>query len=111
WDWAARGREERRAFPWPGIQPPPGGLCAGGARHGTCDVRLNSADETRDGVRGMLANVAEWTSSTGKPGEYLVAGDDWYASPRYASFYTASMPPDSIAPTIGFRCAYDLKQA
>jgi formylglycine-generating enzyme required for sulfatase activity len=92
WEWAARGREEGREYPWGSETPscdravmyraiPRGdGERACGAI-GPWPVGSKGAGDSRDGVKDLAGNVAEWTSSRGRrEGEMegrVIRGGDW----------------------------------
>jgi formylglycine-generating enzyme required for sulfatase activity len=70
WEWAARGREEARAFPWGSDEP----SCAHAVVQFGCDkdevwpVGSKPAGDSRDGLRDMAGNAEEWTSGVGEDG-------------------------------------------
>lgn len=119
WEWAARGRDEGRTYPWGNKAPTcnlaifsPGSV-QGCEKGRTWPVGSKSpAGNSRDGVKDMSGNVWEWTAS--RPGENgglaVLRGGGWYfddadalrASSRgsYASTYRSN--------NAGFRCARPL---
>lgn len=70
WEYAARGGDENRKYPW-GAAAPAGQMCWNGPgndagdskRAGTCEVGKYKAGESRWGVMDMGGNVWEWTAS------------------------------------------------
>jgi formylglycine-generating enzyme required for sulfatase activity len=63
-EWAARGGEEGRLYPW-GETPPDSQLCwaGNGGRLGTCPVGSFSSGDTKSGIHDLAGNVEEWTSN------------------------------------------------
>ncbi|MRG94401.1 formylglycine-generating enzyme family protein [Polyangium spumosum] len=66
WEWAARGGEEGRVYPW-GNEAPKDQLCWSGGKEGllkgTCPVAAHPAGASKDGLLGLAGNVFEWTTS------------------------------------------------
>ena len=67
WEWAARGGEEGRAYPW-GNEAPKDQLCWSGGKEGllkgTCPVAAHPGGASKDGLLGLAGNVFEWTTSS-----------------------------------------------
>lgn len=110
WEWVARGRDEARAFPW-GEESPScltavwsegGDGC--GMNH-TWPVGSKPLGDSRDGIKDMVGNVWEWTSSS-EGGMKRLRGGGWIsigpdiirAGLRY------SFPPSTRDYHLGFRC-------
>jgi len=66
WEWAARGGDEGRAYPW-GNEAPKDQLCWSGGKEGllkgTCPVAAHPGGASKDGLLGLAGNVFEWTTS------------------------------------------------
>jgi formylglycine-generating enzyme required for sulfatase activity len=64
WEWAARGGEEARKYPW-GNEDPNDQLCwsGKGALTGTCSVTAHPKGVSKDGLLGLAGNVFEWTTN------------------------------------------------
>ena len=85
-EWAARGGEEGRTYPW-GNEAPAGQLCwngegndvGKGQRKSTCPVSSYPAGHSKHGVHDLAGNVWEWTSSLYAEGRPLrvVRGGSW----------------------------------
>ena len=66
WQWAARGRDEGRRYPWGSALPDETLACwaPGGMGPWTCPHDEHSPEgDARDGLRNVAGNVAEWTAS------------------------------------------------
>jgi formylglycine-generating enzyme required for sulfatase activity len=114
WVFAAAGVEARR-FPW----GPTGlvcrravfGLVAGPCARGAVGPEIAGTrpdGATPEGVLDLVGNVAEWTVET--DGSFVARGGS-YASRVAADVKSWSVErPRGAAPTIGFRCAYDVAE-
>ncbi|AUX43516.1 hypothetical protein SOCE26_049650 [Sorangium cellulosum] len=81
WEWAARGGEEARPYPW-GPEAPKDQLCwsgGGTVRKTACDVGSFPAGATPQGIQDLAGNVFEWTKSANDgSGKMRVArGGSW----------------------------------
>ncbi|WP_437594292.1 formylglycine-generating enzyme family protein [Sorangium sp. So ce1000] len=81
WEWAARGGEEARPYPW-GDEPPKDQLCwsgGGSVRKTACDVGSFPAGASPQGIQDLAGNVFEWTTSANdEKGKLRVArGGSW----------------------------------
>lgn len=128
WEWAARGREEGRAFPW-GAEAPStkrGNLCGaecstafaqGGVRRspaydeddgfpGTADVGSFALGASRDGVLDLAGNVAEWTSTKAEFDGNIVRGGSFSQSESESvhSDARATFAVTARTPSVGLRC-------
>lgn len=111
WEWAARGRDEGRAFPW-GDGPP---TCARVAVLGcgadqTVPVGSRSpAGDSRDGLTDMSGGVWEWTySDSGRP---VLRGGGWVSGlHEELSVQSRAANFDATArlPNAGFRCVMQM---
>lgn len=120
WEWAARGREEARRFPWGAAEA----TCdfavmgdqttgkAGCGRNSTRPVGSRPADASRDGLLDLAGNVSEFvlgdtpnTTSTrgGAFREFLPVGLE--TSYRFAPHpFLPSFPYSGSHSEVGFRC-------
>lgn len=131
WEWAARGGEEARPYPW-GDEPPNetrlnacGIECqqafeAQGATHktmyqtddgfpGTAPVGSFPKGASRDGILDLGGNVFEWTSTEAQPGIAVDRGGAFSnATPDAAKAGTRHVFNRSMRDaSLGFRCASD----
>lgn len=73
WEWAARGREEAREYPWGSAEP----SCAYAVVNFACGekdvwpVGSKPAGDSRDGLKDMAGNAAEWTSGVDEAGNEI----------------------------------------
>lgn len=133
WEWAARGREEARPFPWGDAAPSAkvvnacGKECAkhfeeyGKARKatydaddgfaGTAPVGTYPDGASRDGILDLAGNVFEWTATTPEPDLVGHRGGSWFSSAPEALRVRAryALSPSSRDSAVGFRCALSKK--
>jgi hypothetical protein len=111
WEWAARGRDEGRIYPW-GNSKPSCDLTVmdergdGCGKDRTWPVGSKPKGASRDGLMDMAGNVWEWTAGT-EGAERVLRGGGWrnrFALRLRASNRTSS-PPSSSGYRVGFRCA------
>ena len=113
WEWAARGREQGRLYPWGAAAP----SCAytimeGGGRDGcgrghTAPVASRPRGASRDGIHDLSGNVWEWTAS-GNTFGYVVRGGSLANKRAWRfqnSFRRLRLPPRRHDYATGFRCA------
>jgi len=112
WEWAARSGAQGSPFPW-GRAPPGAGVCwlrwktATSPALGTCEVGTSVADENRQHVMDLAANVGEWTASPAITGGRLVRGGGWADDlpEGLSTSYREAFPPGARYGVLGFRCA------
>ncbi len=117
WEWAARGREEGRTYPW-GNSPGPscrrvvmqfrGRGRAGCGKDSTWAVGSKPRGKSRDGLKDMAGNVSEWTASPSDGEKRVLRGGSWLLD--FPSFLRAGYRGSDFDPTnrddfVGFRCA------
>ncbi len=79
WEWAARGREEGRAYPWGYVEPSCKLAVVHAGRNGcgkdwTWPVGSKPGGDSRDGIKDMAGNVFEWTGSLDGEDRTMVRG-------------------------------------
>ncbi len=109
WEWAARGGNEGRLYPW-GDSPPGVQLCWSGIqeRRGSCPVGLFPQGDAAGGIHDMAGNVYEWTSSPFGDGvERQSSGGSWHLT--VASLFLVQRRGGNVPRARngiqGFRCA------
>ncbi|MEZ4449848.1 MAG: bifunctional serine/threonine-protein kinase/formylglycine-generating enzyme family protein [Nannocystaceae bacterium] len=110
WEWAARGRDEARSRPW-GAAPASCGVAVMKSGGDGCGVdhtaRVGSRPQgaSRDGLRDMVGNVWEWTTST-QGDRRILRGGGWldaYDENLRVQARTAFLSTDRNL-GFGFRC-------
>lgn len=112
WEWAARGRDEERPFPWGTMSPTSDLACwnRADAGLGTCPTGEHPLGQSRDGVLDLSGNVAEWTASAfeGNERRRVVMGGSWrdeLAARLAASTRSGLKARGDGNGDLGFRCA------
>lgn len=81
WEWAARGRDQARPFPWGTMAPTSDLACwnRDDADLGTCVTGEHTLGRSRDDVLDLAGNVAEWTANAfeGNERKRVVMGGRW----------------------------------
>jgi hypothetical protein len=112
WEWAARGLQLGRSYPW-GNAAPDAQLCWSGVdkRDGTCPVGSFPAGDAPGNIHDLAGDVEEWTSSRSSYGDdddaREMRGGAWngdVASSFRATAYWAGSR-DYRGAFLGFRCA------
>jgi sulfatase modifying factor 1 len=81
WEWAARGGDAARPFPW-GAEAPVGlELCWGKpqTREHTCLPGSVARDTSAHGVKDLAGNLSEWVTSLDPKHTHKLRGASWYA--------------------------------
>ncbi len=122
WEWAARGRDEAREYPWGDAIPDceraifSPGLVDGCGRDGTWAVGslVGGSSDSRDGLQDMSGNVWEWTGSfhgkqTGSSSPRVLRGGGWNNADMGYLTTIFRGKSDASARHLdgGFRCAKD----
>lgn len=114
WEYAARGGDEGRVFPW-GSSPDERRACVNAAD--TCPVGSFPSGASKDGLQDMAGNVWEWTAT--RECKYLPSGCEASSSEQHirrgGSFYSDLREVHSASRftahqnardyDLGFRCA------
>jgi sulfatase modifying factor 1 len=107
WEWAARGQQGARKYPW-GNERPGFQLCWSGAapRDGTCAVGSFPEGDAPGGIHDLAGNVAEWTSSKGDAGAQLSRGGNWgnESEMPVRSAFRNRFDTTIRSGSVGFRC-------
>jgi hypothetical protein len=108
WEWAARGRDDARIYPWGATAPDctTAVMDDGGDGCGTgtaADVASRSPNgDSRDGLHDMCGNVWEYMGGGGVRGGAFGESD---VSRMTVSHQGCSLPSDCGSDMMGFRCA------
>jgi formylglycine-generating enzyme required for sulfatase activity len=124
WEWAARGGQDARAYPWGGSAPG-----RGQARYASEDgVRpVSEGDANGYGLVNIVGNVAEWCADVwdedlrtalimrGKPAakgaKRAYRGGHWRSGELDVMVTSrGGLTPGSRTPFVGFRCAADAEK-
>jgi hypothetical protein len=116
WEWAARGGDRARAYPWGNEEPTPADipprLCWSqpSRRSSTCTVGMFPRGDSPDGLQDMSGNVEEWTTSIFFQSSLVTRGGGWDipgqgSKPEYyAAGSRSGAEPSNEQSFIGFRC-------
>jgi formylglycine-generating enzyme required for sulfatase activity len=111
WEWAARGGEQGRTFPW-GFRAPDSQVCWSGIekRSSTCPVGSLPEGDALGGIHDLAGNVWEWTSDTVGGTDHVMRGMGWNETDATHLRGDARLPggvgeAGFRGPTTGFRCA------
>jgi len=111
WQWAARGGEQARTYPW-GYRAPDSQVCWSGLqkRSGTCAVGAFPGGDALGGIHDLAGNVWEWTSDTSGVTDHVAKGTGWNETDP-TNLRSDAHPPGEAGeagyrgPITGFRCA------
>jgi formylglycine-generating enzyme required for sulfatase activity len=115
WEWAARGRDEARVYPW-GNEEPSDQLCWDGEgndldegnRKSTSPVGSYPNGDSRDGLKDMAGNVWEWTINTyaSNSDSKVNRGGCWYTAIPVIipASYRCTNSPSGRYSNLGVRC-------
>jgi len=108
WEWAARGGNQERTYPW-GYRPPDSQLCWSGTqkRDGTCAVGSFPESDALGGIHDLAGNVWEFTSSTVGGTDPIIAKGAGYNEASPALVESSHRDTGEVGfrgPTVGFRC-------
>ncbi len=112
WEWAARGGDEARRYPWGEQEPGERGCWLGQSeapRRSTCEVGRFAAGNARFGHRDLAGNVWEWTSTRldAPCSERIIRGGKEHrgASSGLTAAARGYDVPSFRSGALGFRCA------
>ncbi|MBX3063882.1 MAG: SUMF1/EgtB/PvdO family nonheme iron enzyme [Anaerolineae bacterium] len=129
WEYAARG-PNGNIYPWGNFWDPEGKLALTSRptqQNGANDVNSYPSGATPTGIFNMSGNVSEWVSDWYDANAYantpanaidpkgpasgtakVTRGGDWSTIPLFArAVHRREVPPESLEPNLGFRCAAD----
>ena len=110
WEWATRGGQAARKFPWGDTDWVEGQACLSSRNLGTCPVGSFTASDSAHGVHDLQGNVGEWVSDTSVGWRYskgVAWSSAWDNRDLAVDWENRHWPgnlPDRY-PSVGFRCA------
>ena len=110
WEWAARGGEAARLYPWGNASPTNQACWDRSNTEASCPVGSHSpAGDSLHGVRDLAGNTSEWTATKNAQGWYPVRGGNWTSQEeaRLRVTHLDNQPQTHRFHSIGFRCVGD----
>jgi formylglycine-generating enzyme required for sulfatase activity len=112
WEWAARGRDEARKYPWGDTEPTMAVSACYANNTGTCIRGAHPQDTSRDGLKDLAGNVKEWTSSNDGTFDYLRGGGFSFIQAGDLTTYARYQAAASLQYNFfGVRCVVEVESA